>query len=255
MQVVVRSELLASAGFAHGFSLRYGGVSRAPYESLNLGRSVGDDPQSVADNHRRLAQAVGYAPERLFELGQVHGRRVRAVAAAELPDAVRAESGDALCAHQAGVVVGIRSADCLPLLLADPETRAVAAVHAGWRGTVAGVVPAAVDALRTLSQAPSTRLLAALFPHIRSCCFEVGEEVAQQLSAASRAQDVVLRSQRPKPHAELSRVVHAQLLAAGIEPARVDDVPGCTCCEAARFFSYRRDGQASGRHLAVIAAG
>jgi YfiH family protein len=254
MHCVLRSDLLSGAGFAHGFSLRGGGVSRPPFDSLNLGRSVGDDAASVAENHLRLARQVGYAPERLFELSQVHGRQVRRVGVHELPEQVRREEGDALCTRERGLAVGVRAADCLPLLLADPETRAVAAVHAGWRGTVANVVPAAVQALIELTSAPAHRLLAAVFPHIRACCFEVGDEVALQLTASSDAAQVVRRDQL-RPHVDLAAVVRAQLLALGISATCIDDVAGCTRCEPERFFSFRRDGQASGRHLGVIVAG
>jgi copper oxidase (laccase) domain-containing protein len=100
---------------------------------------------------------------------------------------------------------------------------------------------------------PPSRLIAALFPHIRSCCFEVGEAVAAELSAlCPDAGPIVSGGAQGKPHVALDRLVRAQLLAAGIDAARVEDVAGCTCCEPSRFFSFRRDGAASGRHLSVI---
>ncbi len=254
MDSVLRSALLGNAGFAHGLSLRSGGVSRAPYDTFNLGRSVGDDPASVAQNHERLAAQLGYAPGRLFELSQVHGAQVQIVRGDEQPQLLRRDEGDALCTLAKGAAVGVRAADCLPLLVADPHTRAVAAVHAGWRGTVAGVVPAALRALMQLSAAPAERLVAAIFPHIRACCFEVGGEVALQLSAAAPGQHVVRRD-KPRPHVELAAVVRSQLATLGVAVAHLDDVPGCTRCEPERFFSFRRDGKLSGRHIAVIVAG
>lgn len=253
MQSVLRSSLLSRHGFSHGFSTRSGGVSPAPFESLNLGRSVGDEPEHVAENHRRFAARVGYEPARIFELSQVHGRRARQVEAHEDASEVRREEGDALLTAAAGVAIGIRAADCLPLLIGDPETGAVAAVHSGWRGTSVGVGVATVEALLQRSAVPASRLCAAIFPHIRACCFEVGDEVAETLAAVVSDREVIVRG-HDKPHVDLARVVRAQLTAAGMDAALIDDVPGCTRCEPERFFSYRREGQRSGRHLAVIIA-
>jgi YfiH family protein len=251
MPSVLCAPQLKDHGFAHGFSTRQGGVSAAPYVSLNLGRSVGDDAASVVENRRRFAAQVGYAPELLFELNQVHGGHVRVVRATDAPDELRQMPGDGLVAG-GGSALGVRTADCLPLLLADPLTRTVGAIHAGWRGAAAGVVEAGVQALCALSLAPPQRLLAALFPHIRVCCFEVGSEVADALAQAAHGAAVVRPG--PKPHVDLASVVRAQLTAAGIRVECIDDVPGCTRCEPERFFSFRRDGQASGRHLAAIVA-
>ena len=247
---VLRSQLLTRHGFAHGSSLRTGGVSREPFASLNLGRAVGDEPEHVAENLRRFAAAVGYAADALFELGQVHGRGVRSVVPSDVADLVRRESGDALVAS-GGAAVGVRTADCVPVLLADPASRRVAAVHAGWRGVALGVVPAAIEAL----DVPASGLVAALFPHIRACCFEVGEEVAQQLALLPGGEAAIVRGQGDKPHVALASLVVAQLLAAGVARDNIDDVPGCTRCEPERFFSFRRDGQASGRHLTAIVSG
>jgi YfiH family protein len=244
MASVLCGPQLSRHGFAHGFSTRQGGVSVAP--------STSADETHLAEDRRRFAARLGVAPERLFELSQIHGRQVRVVAATDAPDAVRLEQGDALVAR-GGLAIAVRSADCLPLLLADPTTRAVAAIHAGWRGAAAGVVDAGVQALIGLCAAPHTRLLAAIFPHIRSCCFEVGPDVAQSLAEAAHGSSVV--SAGLKPHVDLAGLVRAQLMAAGVLAEHIDDVPGCTRCDAERFFSFRRDGKASGRHLTAIVAG
>jgi YfiH family protein len=252
----IRSQLLLEHGFRHGFSPRAGGVSQPPYASCNLGRGVGDDIEHVAENHRRFAEAVGYAPDLLFELSQVHGSVVREVTPADPPLLVRAESGDGLVAC-GGAVAGIRTADCVPVLVADPQTRAVAALHAGWRGVALGVVPNGVERLIAVSGAPGSRLIAGIFPHIAVCCFEVSEDVAQQLVAASPQPDAPELVERPlgaKPHLSLSAVVQQQLLAAGLPRANIDSLAGCTMCDPEHFFSFRRDGRASGRHLTAIVA-
>jgi YfiH family protein len=134
--------------------------------------------------------------------------------------------------------------------LGDRETGAVAAIHAGWRGVACGVVGAAVEALRELTGRRGD-LLAAIGPHISVRAFEVGEDVAAQLAAASDARGVVERT-AARPHVDLRRIVRAQLLGGGVAPSAVDDVLGCTVSEPQRFFSFRRDGEKSGRHLAAI---
>ncbi len=248
---VLQSRLLAELGFRHGFNLRTGGASEGPFASFNLGRAVGDDPERVEQNHLRFARAVGYAPGSLFEVSQVHGAAVRAVSAPDAPLALRREQADALCAPAGGLAIGVRVADCVPVLLADPRSGAVAAVHAGWRGTVRGVVESALYALLALGGGAPGELAAAIFPHIRACCFEVGQDVAEALVAASPDPYVVDRS-RLKPHVDLSAIVAAKLAAAGVRPERIEPLEGCTRCAQPRFFSYRRDGQRSGRHVCAI---
>lgn len=245
MTGLIRSAMFERHGFAHAFTTRLGGVSAPPFDAFNLARNVGDDPNAVAENHRRLADAVGYA--RLFEVSQVHGRMVREVASHEAPKDVRQEEGDALVARASGLAVAVRVADCIPLLLADPDTGAVAAVHAGWRGVESRIAEAA---LLRLGADPS-RVLAAIGPHIRLGHFEVGPEVADRLEAVAHGVSCSDRTGH-KPHVDLTAILRAQLRALGV--TNVDDVGGCTYAERTRFFSFRRDGSASGRQVGVIVA-
>src|SRR5262245_48731451 len=170
--LVVTSRMLA--GVRHGFSTRRGGVSTGRYATLNVGGKWGDDPAAVAHNRRRLAAAGGFDWSRLYTAKQVHGARVALVVAGTLPERVADTEADVVVTAQPGVVVGVYTADCVPVLIADDEGR-VAAAHAGWRGTVAGVANAAVEALVSLG-ARRERLRAALGPSICARCFEVGEE-------------------------------------------------------------------------------
>jgi YfiH family protein len=252
MQNVLRAPSLTALGFQHGFSTRQGGVSRAPFDSLNLGAARGDDPEHVAENRRRFADAVGYDAEHLFMLSQVHGGEVHEVSDHHDPQRVRDLQGDALVAA-AGVVIGVRSADCVPVLLVDPGSRQVAAAHAGWRGVLAGVVPAALERLATRTGTPVAQLRAAMFPHIRRCCFEVDDALAEQLAAAGPgAGQCVFQVDDGKPYVALDEILRAQLRAAGVPEANIEDVPGCTCCDPERFFSYRRDGAKTGLHFTVV---
>ena len=197
---IVRSRRLQDAGFLHGFSTRRGGVSEGDFSALNLGRSVGDSLEHVIENHRRLAAAVGYAPERLFERSQVHGAAVYTVHKSDEPARVREGQSDAIVTRESGSAVGVRVADCVPVLIADTKTGAVAAVHAGWRGVVANVITAALDALTHEREG----LIAAIGPSIGPCCFEVGDDVAQQIAEAA-GDGLVLRRAPQKPQTSRPR--------------------------------------------------
>ncbi len=255
MSSVLRSSLLTGHGFSHGFSTREGGVSVPPFDSLNLARNVGDDPAAVAENHRRFAEALGVPVTRVYEVTQVHRAEVQRVGANDDVAALRLIEADALAASPAptgeALCLAIRTADCVPVLIADPESRAVAAAHAGWRGIVAGVIPAAIRALAEAGGGDPSNFVAAIGPHIRVDAFEVGDEVAHEIEAAAPGCGAI-RPRQPRPHADLSLVVRAHLEASGVRNDSVDDVGGCTYADAARFFSYRRDGSRSGRLLSAI---
>jgi YfiH family protein len=250
--IAASSELLTSHGFRHGFSLRHGGVSEPPFDSLNLGRSVGDDAQAVEVNHRRLAAAIGYT--RLYEVSQVHAAEAHVVEPGDDPVAFRAREGDAIAlgGGREGWGVGVRTADCVPILVADPQSGAVAAIHAGWRGIVAGVIGAGLARMDELAGgACRSRLVAAIGPHVRVGAFEVGDEVVAALAPLVPVDGIVVRGPG-KPHVDLTAAVRFQLIEAGLHPERVDALAGCTFAEPSRFFSHRRDGARAGRHLAVI---
>jgi YfiH family protein len=246
---------LQEAGFSHGFSTRLGGVSEGAFASLNFG--AGDEPGRVGENVRRFAAAASFEPGSLRQVTQVHGARV--VNADLMPDDPNArEEADALFLAPGGAsrarAVGVRIADCVPVLVATKDRGEIAAIHAGWRGVAAGVVGAALARLK------GSELVAAIGPCIGSCCFEVGEEVVPQILAAAGDDGAIVARRQPgegegdksdKAYVDLRHAVRRQLASAGVTD--VLDVPGCTRCEPERFFSFRRDGKLSGRHLAVIA--
>lgn len=237
----------ALRGAVHGFATRHGGVSGGAYASLNLGRATGDEPSHVAENHRLLAEAAGFDPSRLATPArQVHGATVvRATATAH------AECDcDAIVSSEPGLVLGIRTADCVPVLLWHPESGRAAAVHAGWRGVAASIVPAAVAAM----DVPAAGVRAAIGPSIGLCCYEVDDATAAKVHAA--APRATTQATRPG-HAriDLTAGVRGQLVASGVADGAVDEVGGCTSCDTDRFFSHRRDRGTTGRHLSFIAAG
>src|SRR5262249_10164823 len=183
---MLTSALLAGAGFRHAFFTRAGGVSPPPWDTLNFAASVGDAPANVLENLRRAARTLGVSVARLYVLSQVHGTASRVLDGSEDRDEVVRSVGDIVLSRAAGVACGVRTADCVPVLLADRITGTVAAVHSGWRGTVAGAAITGVAALRQLGGGQGD-LVAAVGPHIAACCFEVGDDVAASLAAGSPA--------------------------------------------------------------------
>jgi YfiH family protein len=246
---------LIPAPFRHGFTARGGGVSAPPFETLNLGGKWGDARVSVDENRRRVERAAGAGALRVAT--QVHGADVARLRAGDAAGDVGRLRVDGLCSDAADLALGVYVADCIPALLADPRTGAFAAVHAGWRGTVAGVLPAAARALGELGARPED-LRVALGPAIGPCCFEVGPEVVAAFEAAlpgAREAGVVLAAGggRRKPHIDLKRANVLALERAGVPAASIDAGPECTACDRERFFSFRRDGGQTGQHVGFIA--
>jgi YfiH family protein len=222
-------------------SLRGGGVSAAPYDSLNLGDHVGDEAAAVAQNRVRLAQELGVRP---VYMKQVHGTAV-AQLDAESADGLEA---DACVSRTPGLACTIMVADCLPVLLARADGRAVAAAHAGWRGLAAGVVEAAAHAIA------GTELIAWLGPCIGPEAFEVGDEVKQAFAAQDAGAAACFQPHAPgKWLADLPALARLRLRARGIEQVYGNDGgrDWCTVSNPSRFFSHRRD-RVSGRFAACV---
>jgi hypothetical protein len=229
----------------HGFTLRSGGVSEGKRSSLDLG-PAGDVGPDVRENRERVARAAGLPVERLVLAEQVHGATVVRALPGVQPEA------DALWTDAAGAWIGIRTADCVPLLLSSEDGARVAAVHSGWRGTVSCIAAVAVAALEREGSPPRT-LRAAIGPTIGACCYEVGEDLAERFAEAFGAD--VVRREGSRPRLDLRRAVRHTLLQAGVSEGAIEEVPGCNACEPERFFSHRRDRGGTGRHLAFIAPG
>ncbi len=225
-------------------SLRGGGVSAAPYDSLNLGDHVGDDGAAVLRNRALLAGQSGAAP--VF-MQQVHGTAVE-----RLPSPHAVPVADACMSLQPGLACTVMVADCLPVLFCDTAGRAVAAAHAGWRGLGAGVLEQTVAALR--DAVPQARWLAWLGPCIGPTAFEVGDEVrAAFLAQSTGAADCFRGHSACKWLADLPALARLQLAALGLQGIHGNDgsAPWCTVSDASRFFSHRRD-RVSGRMAACI---
>lgn len=252
--VVEHDRLLARHGVAHAFTNRLGGVSVGPYASLNLGLHVRDDPQAVWENRRRALLAAGADPELLTLGEQVHGTGLGWVEPADCGagarDAATAlPATDGLLTRERAVVLGVLVADCVPLLLADPEAGVVAAVHAGWRGTAGRIATRAVEAMVAAGADPS-RILAAMGPSIGPCCYRVSPDLASRF-ASLFGRDVV-REEPQGPHLDLRLANRQALLEAGLSEAHISWQPPCTACENHRYFSHRAQEGTAGRQAGFI---
>jgi polyphenol oxidase len=188
---------------------------------------------------------------RLFRGHQVHRADVIVLQGDEDPYDVVAEAADIVCTAQRRMAVGVRTADCVPILLVAPAVGACAAVHAGWRGTVMRVAQVGVQALVKRLGAQVADIRAAIGPAICAACYEVGDDVAAQVAALDPA--AVTRTAAGRAHADLARCNRTLLVAAGVDPARIEDLAACTRCDpAGRFHSFRRDGQIRGEQLAFV---
>lgn len=217
----VRAKQLARLGVAHGFGTRHGG--EAPV-------------------------VPGEAPHVVYQAKQVHGATVLRLDGADEPSATRASEADALVTSVPGRAVAVRTADCIPLLLYEPNRGVVAAVHAGWRGIVGGVISATLACLRDELCCRLDQVIAAIGPGIGPCHFEVGEEVASRFE---RFEGVVTRLASARPHVDLARAVELSLRAHAVQ--QIELIGTCTYCAPELFHSFRRDGASStGRQLSFI---
>jgi YfiH family protein len=224
---------------------RHGGVSSGPYATLNLGLHVGDEPADVLKNRRLVATAIGADPSDFVYCNQAHGRRVRIVTAADrgrgtlhLDDAI--SNADALVTTDPGTVLVVMVADCVPIVLYDPVAHVLACIHAGWRGTVARVSEAALDAMVTLGAQPGN-VIAGLGPAIAPDGYQVGDEVADkaQASFGSHAAAVIRPDGTGKWLFDLWSANRLILTEAGVPGDRVHVAPVQTGAEPALFFSDR----------------
>jgi YfiH family protein len=225
----------------HGFTTRLGGVSEGPFHSLNLSPATGDDPEKVAENQRRVLSAFGHPP--VAALKQVHGT------ALHLVEGPGVWEGDGLLTTAPGLLLRVGVADCYPLLLYHPQG-AVAALHAGWRGVVGGILPKALALLEALGLDPKEAHLA-IGPGIGGCCYQVGEEVAEAFQGAGLPTFRKDESAPGKYLLDLERAILLQAERAGISPKRTYRVGLCTACSQA-LFSHRRDRGRTGRMWGLV---
>jgi len=255
----------------HGFSTRAGGVSTAyGGSSLNLGWTTEDGPAQVAENRRRFLNAAagektGNAGFVLVTVRQVHSGTTQVIGDADAklqtPDGKAVLQGDGLMTNRPGVMLGVGTADCAPVLVVDVKKKAVAAFHAGWRGTVARIVEHGISTMRAEYGSLPEDLIAAIGPSIGACCYAVGEEVRAEFRSQFNYADELFREVRgpsaPQIHVDLWEANRRQLLDAGVNESRITVMGECTACTrdldgTPRYFSHRGEHGVAGRMLNVV---
>jgi polyphenol oxidase len=287
LQIVEAPELLRGAWLVHGFSTRTGGASKLEQrrdgstttaDVLNLGFSDWDSRESVLANRKEFFGAISSKKIRPVLLRQIHSDLICVVRAESVPSGDDAPQGDALITNEPGVLLAVQTADCIPILLADPEHRAVAAIHSGWRGTAKRIAEKTVGRMQMEFGTRPRDLVAAIGPGIGPCCYEVGHEVIREFAAKfADARDwfdgpfdtlengdadsswLPWLTMRPPGHAppaptarfDLIAANRAILAGAGVPQAKISTSNLCTACRPDLFFSYRRE-RTTGRMIAAI---
>ncbi len=251
--------LFAEDFLTHGISTRFGGVSRPPYDSLNLALQVGDETAAVLENRRRFVTALGLSAATICTPEQVHGSQVYQV---KQEDAGRGAFSyaeaipgtDALMTDVPNLPLFLCYADCTPVLLFDPVHRVVAIAHGGWKGTLQNIAARTVRAMEDSFGTKAAECLAAIGPAIGAECYEVGEETARFFRETYPASfSEVLQQENGHIRLNLALMNRRQLEAEGLLPERIDSAAVCTRCNAQVFYSYRAAGGKTGRIAAVIA--
>jgi polyphenol oxidase len=236
----------------HGFSTRHGGASGAGNGCLNLQDASWDSPDRVHENKRRFLAALHLDKSSLITMHQVHSNQVQIVE--QLADQRNPLEGDALITRAENAALAIKTADCLPVLIADPVHKAIGAVHSGWRGTLSRILPNTIQEMQRAFGSNPAELLAAVGPGIRACCFEVGAEVVHLFEKSYAGSQIAqpIPDRPDKYRIDLCNIINLQMDIAGIAQKNRHDLAACTCCNIRDFFSYRAEGSASGRMMAVI---
>lgn len=256
--VWLSSALLENAsGVSHGFSTRKGGVSPAPWNTLNLGPARGDQIENVLENYRRFGACVGADPGRSVLSVQVHEDTVRVVTESDAGKGLylkRDYTADALITNFVNIPLVVFSADCGILLLHDPVTRSVGAVHAGWRGCAKGIVAKTVLEMERVYGAKPENILAAVGPCIGKCCFETDDDVPQAMRESELGPEAepYLEQRGAKWHVDLAGLNRQWLVHAGILPRHIEVCGLCTACRPELFWSYRKNGNERGAQVALI---
>lgn len=236
------------SGLRHAVLTRIGGVSQAPYATLNLGHTVGDDPAAVEENHRRAMGAVGLCQRAVVSPHQVHGARVGVVRQAHLGTVLPAT--DALVTNAPGTPILMRFGDCTPVFFYDRVQRVAGIAHAGWRGVAAGSVGATVLTMVTQMKSDPADIWAGIGPAIGPCCYEVGPEVVTAVQTACPSGADLARAVNGRVYLDLPGAVRSQLRAVGVQEIEASGL--CTSCRVDEFFSHRAEGGRTGRFGVIV---
>lgn len=240
----------------HGFSTRYGGVSKGYFTSMNLAIARGDRCENVLENYRRFCAAVGTSADSTVFTNQVHKDHVREATPEDIGKGLFRERGyeaDGLMTDRAGIAMVAHFADCTPVYLLDPVKKAAALVHCGWRGTAALIAFKAVARMCERYGSRASDILAGIGPCIGPCCFETDDDVQRAMVLAmGENADPFMRRQGEKWHVDLAQINAKQLVLAGLLPRNVTLSGLCTCCLHDEFFSHRKTGGNRGAQAALL---
>lgn len=242
---------LAGSGVVAGFTTRHEGVSRAPYNSLNLGTVTGDSPHAVQGNKSLLARAFGTELDRFLTVTQVHGDDILVIEEPndDLSLLQRIEC-DGIVTDQPGLLIGVCVADCVPVILHDAVKGVVAVLHAGWKGTALGIAAKGVASMVELFGCRAADIRAAIGPAIGPCCYEVDDPVKRAFSGREELWSLhAAEGGKGKWMIDLAAMNRHLLMSAGVSPSRIETAGVCVCCAPETFFSYRRDGGETGRQI------
>jgi polyphenol oxidase len=240
-----------------GFTTRHEGVSRPPYNSLNLGTNTLDSPHNVEGNRSLLARAFGTTLDHFLTVTQTHGTDLLVIDSPnpEFSHFLKIEC-DGIITNQPGLMIAVCVADCVPLLLHDPVQNVVAALHAGWQGTVGNIAEKGVEAMVNMFGSSPKDILAAIGPSIAPCCYEVDAPIRDAFKKAGAAWDLHAKeSAAGKWQLDLAGANRRQLIDAGLGSDQIEVEPLCVSCTQELFFSYRRDDGDTGRQVGFIMLG
>jgi YfiH family protein len=245
---------LEAAGFVNGFSTRGGGTSPMPENALNLAGFNDDSAENILENRRRFLKLfpIDNGDWALAGCWQVHGSDVRLIetrSAAKPAEDARGDTVycDAIVSDAPGVLAGVKTADCVPILIGDPATGAFAAVHAGWRGTLAGIAAKTLARLTVEYKTKPQDVYVAIGPAAGACCYEVGSEVIDPFSKTFPRQDIFHETREGHACINLLKANREQLVSAGVDQQKISIARLCTMCGTDLFFSYRREKNVSGK--------
>jgi polyphenol oxidase len=243
------SSLDAFAQIRHGVTTRHGGVSTAPYQTLNISKGLGDDPLAVDENLQRVCLALAIRREHVVSPNQRHTANVCRV---DENDRGRVCAGfDALITDRPGVPLLLRYADCTPVLIYDPPHHAIAVIHSGWRGTVQGIVRSTLAAMKQAYDSRPADLVAAIGPSIGPCCYEVGAEVEDAVRTAFASSEGLLpKGRSDRRHFDLWAANRRWLSDEGVRQIEVAEL--CTACHTADFYSHRAEHGRTGHFGAIM---
>ena len=245
---MLRSRLLGEIeGIVHGFTDREGGISTDAFESLNLAHRVGDEKATVETNRQKVMAELGRQDAQWVALRQMHGNTIVQINHM----AGRSIEADGLWTRDPMAFLSVLVADCVPILIADTGAQAVAAVHAGWRGSKMRIAGKMIERLKSAGFDLS-KLRIAMGPAIGPCCYEIGEDVATEISKGVGEAGDAVRCVDGRWVADLWALNRSVLIASGIEPQQIESLRTCTSCTPS-LYSYRREGETSGRQAGVIA--